>query len=158
MKKISVATIVIAIFTMMIMMSTTFASDVTATQPAAVEANTNDEDSKSSSIKEEIAQSSNASETTLENLKSKEEKIAYYTEKYGDATEGQVAYWLSVAQKYSIPIFFVLLIWGAFNCFIVGNKKLQKREQGFSMIIASILGLVVFQVVPLIYAIVVAGR
>lgn len=100
----------------------------------------------------------NASETTLKNLKTKEEKIAYYTEKYGDETEGRVAYWISIVQKYSVPAFFLLLIFGAFNFFIVGNKKLHQKEKGFSVIVGSIIGLIVFQAIPLIYALFVAGR
>ena len=103
--------------------------------------------------------SSNASETLINNVKSREEKIAEYTEKYGgDAVFGKTAYYLSMAQKYSIPICFIGLAIGALNFFIIGNKKLEKREQGFGMIVAFLLGLVVFQVLPLLFAIAVAGR
>ncbi|MBQ9266722.1 MAG: hypothetical protein IJ217_00285 [Clostridia bacterium] len=102
---------------------------------------------------------SNASETVLSNVTGRQEKIAEYTEKYGgDAVYGKTAYYLSLAQKYSIPICFIGLAIGALNFFIIGNKKLEKREQGFGMIIAFLLGLVVFQVLPLLFAIVVAGR
>ena len=138
MKKISIAMCIVMVLTMIFMSLTTLATE--------------------ENITEEIAQSSNASAVTLKNLESKEEKIAYYTEKYGDKTEGTVAYYISIAQKYSIPVCFLGLIWGAFNCFIIGNKKLQKREQGFNMIIGFIIGLVVFQSIPLIYAMFVAGR
>lgn len=141
MKKISILMCVIMIFTMMFMTLTTFATQEENAEKIA-----------------EIKESSNASEVTLKNLKTKEEKIAYYTEKYGDKTEGTVAYYISIVQKYSVPVCFLGLIWGAFNCFIIGNKKLQKREQGFNMIIAFIIGLVAFQAIPLIYAIFVAGR
>lgn len=141
MKKISIAMIIIMMLTML------FTPLVLAT------------DAKENTlITEEMTNRSNASETTLENLTTKEEKIAYYTEKYGDETEGRVAYWISIVQKYSIPVFFLLLIWGAFNFFIIGNKKLQQREKGFSIIIGSIIGLIAFQAIPLIYAIFVAGR
>lgn len=103
--------------------------------------------------------SSNASDTVIKNVTSREEKIAEYTKKYGgDAFYGKTAYYLGVAQKYSIPICFIGLAIGALNFFIIGNKKLDKREQGFGMIVAFLLGLVVFQVLPLLFAIVVAGR
>lgn len=106
----------------------------------------------------EIAQS-NASETVIKNMTSREQKIAEYTQKYGgDAFHGKTAYYLGFAQKYSIPVCFIGLAIGALNFFIIGNKKLDKREQGFGMIIAFLLGLVVFQVLPLLFAIVVAGR
>lgn len=141
MKKISIAIMVIMVLTML------FAAVSLAT------------DAKENTIiAEEMTNKSNASETTLKNLTSKEEKIAYYTEKYGDKTEGTVAYYISMAQKYSIPVCFLLLIWGAFNFFIVGNKKLQQREKGFAMIVAAIIGIIAFQTIPLIYALFVAGR
>lgn len=102
---------------------------------------------------------SNASKTVLNNVKNREEKIAEYTAKYGgDAVYGKTAYYLNLAQKYSIPICFIGLAIGALNFFIIGNRKLEKREQGFGMIVAFLLGLVVFQVLPLLFAIVVAGR
>lgn len=141
MKKISIAMTVIMMF---IMLFTTLTLATQSEQNVA--------------IAEKATQRSNASETTLENLTTKEEKIAYYTEKYGDKTEGVVAYWISVIQKYSIPVFFLLLIWGSFNYFIIGNKKLHQREKGFSLILGSLIGIIVFQSIPLIYAIFVAGR
>ena len=100
----------------------------------------------------------NASITTIERLKTKEEKIAYYTEKCGNSTNGTVMYYLYEIQKYSIPVCFIGLVIASLNFFIIGNKKLDKREQGFSMLIAFGLGLIVFQVLPLLFAILVAGR
>ena len=108
---------------------------------------------------QELEEGSNASKTVINNIKNREEKIAEYTEKYGgDAVYGKTAYYLGLAQKYSVPICFIGLAIGALNFFIIGNKKLEKREQGFGMIVAFLLGLVVFQVLPLLFAIVVAGR
>ena len=105
------------------------------------------------------APKSNASETVINNMTSKEQKIAEYTKKYGgDAFYGQTAYWLAVIQKYSIPVCFIGLAIGALNFFIIGNKKLDKKEQGFGMIVMFLLALVVFQVLPLLFAIIVAGR
>lgn len=101
----------------------------------------------------------NASETVMNHMTNKEQKIAEYTEKYGgDEVYGKTAYYLGVAQKYSIPVCFIGLAIGAVNFFIIGNKKLEKKEQGFGMIVTFLLGLVVFQVLPLLFAIVVAGR
>ncbi|MBO5143198.1 MAG: hypothetical protein J6C46_09495 [Clostridia bacterium] len=100
----------------------------------------------------------NASITTIKKLKTKEEKIAYYTEKCGSATNGNVMYYLYEIQKYSVPVCFIGLVIASLNFFIIGNKKLDKREQGFGMLIAFGLGLIVFQVLPLLFAIIVAGR
>lgn len=100
----------------------------------------------------------NASLTTIENLTTKEEKIEYYSEKCGNKTNGTALYYLYEVQKYSVPVCFIGLTIAALNFFIIGNKKLDKREQGFSMLIGFGLGLIVFQVLPLLFAIIVAGR
>ena len=101
----------------------------------------------------------NASITTISKMETKEEKIKEYTEKCGgDVTNGTVLYYLHLIQQYSVPVCFILLVIASLNFFIIGNKKLDKREQGFSMLIGSGLGLIVFQVLPLLFAIIVAGR
>ena len=105
--------------------------------------------------KEEIT---DASEKILANMSKKERKIAEYTDKYNDKTLAVTAYWLDVAHLYSIPVFIILITWGAFNCYIIGEKKLDKREQGFSTMVASLVGLVVFQVLPFLFALLVVGK
>lgn len=100
----------------------------------------------------------NASITTIKNLTTKEEKIKEYSEKCGNITNGTVLYYLYEIQRYSIPVCFIGLVIASLNFFIIGNKKLEKREQGFGMLIAFGLGLIVFQVLPLLFAIIVAGR
>ena len=105
--------------------------------------------------KEEIT---DASEKILENMSKKERKIAKYTDKYNDKTLAYTAYGLDVAQLYSIPVFIILITWGAFNCYIIGEKKLDKREHGFAMIVAGLVGLVVFQVLPFLFALLVIGK
>ncbi len=101
----------------------------------------------------------NASKTTLKNLTSKDEKIAKYTQDLGgNRTNGIVLYYLYEVQRYSIPVCFVGLVIASLNFFIIGNKKLDRREAGFKMLVTLIVGLIVFQVLPLLFAIVVAGR
>lgn len=100
----------------------------------------------------------NTSKQVIQNISNKEKKIAEYTDKYNDKTYGTVAYYLNMFQKYSIPVCFIGFAIGALNFFIIGNKKLDKKEQGFGMIVAFLLGLAVFQVLPLIFALFVAGR
>ena len=101
---------------------------------------------------------SDASSTTINNLTSKDEEIKKYSEDLGSATNGTVYYWLMLIQKYSVPVCFIGLTIASLFFFIIGNKKLDKREQGFGMLIAFGLGLIVFQVLPLLFAIIVAGR
>ena len=100
----------------------------------------------------------NASETTIKNLTTKDEKIEEYSKKLGSKTNGIVLYYLEVVRDYSFPVCFVGLAIASLNFFIIGNKKLEKREQGFNMLVTLIVGLIVFQVLPLLFAIIVAGR
>ena len=101
----------------------------------------------------------NASKVTISRITKQEEKIDKATKDLGgDRTYGLVFYWLTVVKDYSIPVFFVLLTIASLNYFIIGNKKLDKREQGFKMIVTLIIGLIVFQVLPFLFAIIVAGR
>ena len=115
--------------------------------------------------KEEAAQSSkieisgevgNASSTTINNLTSKEEEIEQYTKALkGNRTNGTVMYYLVLVRLYSIPVIFILMVIASLNYFIIGNKKLEKRESGFKMLVTLIVGLIVFQILPLLFAIIV---
>jgi hypothetical protein len=101
----------------------------------------------------------NASKTTINRVTTQSEKIEKYTNDLGgNKTNGIVFYWLNVVKDYSIPVFFVLFVIAALNYFIIGNKKLDKREQGFRMIVTLLVGLIIFQVLPFLFAIIVAGR
>lgn len=99
-----------------------------------------------------------ASETVLENVSENDRKKAYYIDKYNDEFFGTIAYGLNLLRIYSLPVIFIIMIIGSFNFLIIGNKKLDKKEQGYSMIVFSIIALVVFNVLPLLYAVLVAGR
>ena len=101
----------------------------------------------------------NASKTTLRNATSKDEKIEQYTKDLGgNRTNGVVYYYLLMASDYSVPVCFVGIVIASLNFFIIGNKKLDKRESGFRMLITLIVGMIVFRVLPLLFTIVVAGR
>lgn len=99
-----------------------------------------------------------AGETVVGRISRKEKRIAELTDKYNDEVYGKVAYYLEVAQKYSLPICFIGIAMGSFNFLIVGNKKLDKKEQGYGWIVGFVIGLVVFNVMPLLFALFVAGR
>lgn len=119
------------------------------------------EDTKTEKIessKDEGVKLNDASETIINSKDKKAERIAELTDKYNDRIMGTVAYYLEVLQKYSVPICFIGLAMGAFNFLIIGNKKLDKREQGFAWIVGFTIGLVVFNVIPLLFALIVAGR
>lgn len=97
-------------------------------------------------------------EKILSNMSNKERKIAEYTDKYNDKALGTTAYYLDVVRVYSIPVWIICLAIGGFNFGIIGEKKLDKREQGFGFIVASLCGFAISQVLPLIFALLVAGK
>lgn len=102
---------------------------------------------------QEEANLAGTSKEIMGKFSKKEKRIAELSDKYNDKGIGEIAYYLEVARYYSTPIFFIFLTIGAFNFFIVGNKKLDKKEQGFGWITACIIGWVFFQCIPLIFAI-----
>ena len=129
-------------------------------EPVVVSTTSKDDSTVDQELPKELDdRKSNASKTTLNNLTSKDKQIQEYTEKLGgNRTNGTVLYYLHVVQSYSIPVCFVGIVIASLNFFIIGNKKLEKRESGFKMLVTLIIGLIVFQVLPLLFAIVVAGR
>ena len=87
-------------------------------------------------------------ESKLVELKDKELKtLEDYKVAYGSDTYGLTAYMLHKVQVYSIPIGFIAIAIG----------KLDVRDKGFGLMIASITLLVICQVLPLVFAIVVKG-
>lgn len=147
---------------------TTFSGVVLATNPADFNdtEETNMVDTTWEKNEEEATENSNeqteniddnenlsgASEEVIGAVTKKDKKIAELSDKYNDKVLGTVAYYLDVVRYYSTPIFFIFLTIGAFNFFIVGNKKLDKKEQGFGWITACIIGWVVFQCIPLVFS------
>ena len=114
--------------------------------------NIENEDSKEENDDEGKENLSDASEEIIESVTKKDKRIAELKVKYNNDTLAVIAYYLEVVRFYSTPIFFIFFTIGAFNFFIIGNKKLDKKEQGFGWITACIIGWVVFQCIPLIFA------
>ena len=150
-KVILILTMVMIIFSSSISLAT---ETVVNTPSFSVE--TSGEIAKNSSEHEE--ELTQASDKILSNMTKKERKIAEYTDKYNDKFYAEVAYYLDIFQMYSIPVCIILLAIGAFNFYIIGEKKLDKKEQGFGFIMAALCGLVFFQVLPFIFALLVAGK
>ena len=80
-----------------------------------------------------------------------------YTEKYGSESYGTTAYILNKVRIYSIPLCFIGIAIGAMYQYVLGTRRLDMRHKGFAVIITSITILVICQVLPLIFAIVVKG-
>ena len=79
-----------------------------------------------------------------------------YKQKYGSDAYGLTAYILNLVRIYSIPVCFVgIAIGGIYQ--VIGIRKLDERDRGFGIMIGCITVLVITQLLPLIFAIVVKG-
>ena len=85
-----------------------------------------------------------------------EKKLEDYKEEYGSDAYGIAAYILNAVRIYSIPVCFVgIAIGGIYQ--VIGIRKLDGRDRGFGIMIGCITVLVITQLLPLIFAIVVKG-
>ena len=103
----------------------------------------------------EVAQSTTGK---IIEIKEKELKtLEEYKEAYGSDAYGLTAFLLNKIRVYSIPFGFVAIIIAAIYQYIIGLKKLDVRDKGFALMIASVTIVVICQVLPLVFAIVVKG-
>ena len=103
----------------------------------------------------EVAQSTTGK---IIEIKDKELKtLEEYKEAYGSDAYGLTAFLLNKIRVYSIPFGFVAIIIAAIYQYIIGLKKLDVRDKGFGLMIASVTIVVICQVLPLVFAIVVKG-
>lgn len=80
-----------------------------------------------------------------------------YTRKYGSESYGMTAFILNKVRIYSIPFCFIGIAIGALYQYVLGTRRLDVKQKGFALIVAFITILVICQVLPLIFAIVVRG-
>ena len=100
----------------------------------------------------------NDSTVNLVQIKDRElETLQDYQDSYGDATYGLVAYILNIIRLYSIPFGFVGIAISGIYRYIIGIRKLDVRDKGFGAMIGIITVMVICQVLPLVFAIVVKG-
>lgn len=104
----------------------------------------------------EVLQSDQATEL-VEIKESTKGKLAEYVELYGSTTFGLVAYILNIVRIYSIPFCFVGIAVGSIHQYVLGIRKLDVRDRGFFLIITFVTILLICQVLPLVFAIVVNG-
>lgn len=98
--------------------------------------------------------------TASELMEMKEEtktEMDEYTRKYGSESYGTAAFILNKIRIYSIPLCFVGIAVGALYQYILGTRRLDMKQRGFALIVAFITILVICQILPLIFAIVVRG-
>lgn len=84
-------------------------------------------------------------------------KLEQYTEKYGSKAYGVTAMVLDTIRIYSIPLCLLGIAIGAIYQYIIGIRRMDVRDKGFNLIIAFVSLLVIAQVLPLVFTIVVKG-
>lgn len=78
-----------------------------------------------------------------------------YKAKYGSDTYGLTAYILNLVRIYSIPLCFLLIALSAIYQYVIGIRKLDTQEKGLAMMVTSITILIICQILPLAFAIIV---
>lgn len=105
---------------------------------------------------EEVLDSEQATEL-LEMKESTKDKIQEYIEKYGSTPYGITAYILNGVRIYSIPLCFIGIAIGSIFQYVIGIRKLDVRDKGLALILTFVTILLICQVLPLIFAVVVNG-
>lgn len=101
---------------------------------------------------------SEGTKSQLVEIKDKESKsLEDYKESYGSDTYGLVAYVLNKVRIYSIPVAFLGIALSAIYQYVIGIRKLDVRDKGFNAMIGIVTMLIICQVLPLIFTIVVKG-
>ena len=92
-------------------------------------------------------------------VKSKmEEKKEFYAERYGSEAYGMTGYIIEeIVQPYSIPLCFAGIAIGLVFQYVMGTRRLVYKHRGFGTVIVFVTILVICQVLPFIYALVVTG-
>ena len=78
-----------------------------------------------------------------------------YKQKYGSDAYGLTAYILNLVRIYSIPLCFLGIAVSAIYQYVIGIRKLDTQEKGLVMMISFVTILVICQILPLAFAIVV---
>lgn len=83
--------------------------------------------------------------------------LAKYEAKYSTKSYAVTAMVLDTIRIYSIPCCFIGIAVGAIYQYVLGIRKLDVRDKGFKLVVTFVTILVICQVLPLIFAIVVSG-
>lgn len=78
-----------------------------------------------------------------------------YKKDYGSDAYGMAAFILNKVREFSIPLVFIGIAFSAIYQYVIGIRKLDVRDKGFSAMIAIITIGVICQILPLVFAIVV---
>ena len=83
------------------------------------------------------------------------QELEDYVEAYGDETYGFTAYILNKVRFFSIPLCFLGISVSAIYQYVIGIRKLDTRYKGFFALIAFVTILIIFQVLPFVFVVVV---
>ena len=98
-------------------------------------------------------------ESTIVQLKEKEMKsLEDYKERYGSDSYGLTAYILHKIQVYSIPFCFLGILVGGIWNYVLGIRHLEAQEKGLAMMVSFVTLTIIYQVLPLVFTIVVKFR
>lgn len=98
----------------------------------------------------------NETESKLVEIKEKELKEKEdYVKAYGSESYGMTAYILNKIRIYSIPACFVGIAVAAIYQYSIGIRRIDVRDRGLQLMIGFITILVICQVLPLVFAIVI---
>ena len=91
-------------------------------------------------------------------IRKMEIKKQEYTEKYGSDVYWMAGYIIEeIVQPYSIPLCILGIVVGLVFQYVMGTRRLDYKHRGFGTVIIFVTILVVCQVLPFIYALVVTG-
>lgn len=95
-------------------------------------------------------------ESKLVEIKEKELKEkADYVEAYGSESYGITAYMLNKIRIYSIPACFIGIAVSAIYQYSIGIRRIDVRDRGLHLMIGFVTLLVICQVLPLVFAVVI---
>ena len=96
--------------------------------------------------------------STVSEIKSTaSEELNDYEQKYGSKAYGYTAYALSKVRIFSIPLCFLGIAIGSIYQYVIGIRRLDIKDRGFALIVGFVTVLVICQVLPLIFAVIVQG-
>lgn len=99
---------------------------------------------------------SNETEGSLTEIKEAAgNSLESYKQKYGSDVYGLTAYILHLIRIYSIPFCFLGIIISGIHQYIIGIRKLDTQEKGLTLMVTFVTLLVICQILPLAFAIVV---
>ena len=95
-------------------------------------------------------------ESQIINMKKNAERtLEDYKRDYGSDAYGLTAFILNLIRIYSIPFCFLGIAFSAIYQYVIGIRKLDTQEKGLVMMISFITILVICQILPLAFGIVV---